>query len=706
MLGFKGEGSLVISSFQTLWLLVKRNVLFWLMIFGVFIFNCYLFYMLLFEYKENPGDLLVANSYMVQVGIFASLFLGVLFVRVEQKHEWDQLLRPIHLAYIKKMIGKLLFAIVAIASLCLIIYFMWSIMVFLHGVPFSTFYLEAFFYILLYWGITFFISLLIGILSAELISNLFVYFVIFFIWLVIGPLNDTFFKEFFIYFPESILGKLSRELNLGEYNPYMLYDALYGFSLEGYHWVKRWIWLTILLSLLFLVISVKQRLSKAKYIPIFSVLIVLSVPAWWYVNIPQQVLQSNASPFDRDRYDYLHYNEYATSNESNSQKELMILSYDIDLTIDNRLKAKVDMEVKNIDTLSDQKARFSLYHRFNVSNISSDGEQIPYEQKDDFVTVDLSNHSKSGDHYRLTFEYEGISSPLFTANHQSIHLPYYFPWLPSTNPHSAMHYEGFSLHRLNHSEPNKVHYQLTMHGHKPVYTNLERTGRNTWEKTTSEGLTILSGLLGEKQVGGLKVVYPLSWERGLESMSNVEREAKQITEHITSDLQLPHVDFPKTLIIIPVLSMADIFDDTEQVWLTKEFLLINMRQGTRPDRDMLISDDLVYRLLPALTWKRERIEPSDYEFYVAFNITYGVSYNLLHDIADDKEMARDRISQMIQNTDDVHQKNALQAVQQIISHADHDTLHEFSRQWYDIFQTREQVSWKALKELANKFVQS
>src|SRR5699024_10529475 len=183
-------------------------------------FNFYLFYMLLFVYEENPGDLLVANSYMVQVGIFVFLFLGVLFVRIEQKYEWNQLLQPIHSAYIKKVIGKLLFVIVVIISLCLIIYLMWSTMVFLNGVPFSKFYFEAFFYILLYWGMTFLISLLMGILSAELINNLFVYFLIFLIWLVIGPLNSMFFKELLIYFPASILGMLSRELNLGEYNPY------------------------------------------------------------------------------------------------------------------------------------------------------------------------------------------------------------------------------------------------------------------------------------------------------------------------------------------------------------------------------------------------------------------------------------------------------------------------------------------------------
>lgn len=676
------------------------------MILGMLSFNFYLFYMLLFVYEENPGDLLVANSYMVQVGIFVFLFLGVLFVRIEQKYEWNQLLQPIHSAYIKKVIGKLLFVIVVIISLCLIIYLMWSTMVFLNGVPFSKFYFEAFFYILLYWGMTFLISLLMGILSAELINNLFVYFLIFLIWLVIGPLNSMFFKELLIYFPASILGMLSRELNLGEYNPYMPYDALYGFSLEGYHWMKRWIWLVTLLSLVFLVISIKQRLPKAKYVVIFSILLVFSVPAWWYVNVPQQVLKSNASPYDRDRYDYLYYNEYPTSSESSSQEELTILGYDIDLTIENRLKANVDMEIQNVDNLSDRKARFSLYHRFQVSNVYLNGKQVSHEQKDDFVTINLPNHSKSGDRYQLTFQYEGISSLLFTANKQSIHLPYYFPWLPSTSPYPAMHYEGYSLHRTNHSELNKVHYQLTMHGHEPVYTNLDRTGSNTWEKTTSEGITLISGLLGEKQVGDLKVVYPFSWERGLKNISNFEREVKQITENITNDLRLSHVDFPQTMIVIPVLSIADIIYDTENVWLTKEFLLINMRQGTKPDHDMLINNDLVYRLLPALTWKKERIDPSDYEFYTAFNITYGVAYNLIHDIANDKEIARDRISQMIQNADDVHKKSALQAVNQIISHASNDGLHEFSRQWYDIIQNSKQVSWKALKELADKFVQS
>src|SRR5699024_2255165 len=111
------------------------------MILGMLSFNFYLFYMLLFVYEENPGDLLVANSYMVQVGIFVFLFLGVLFERIEQKYEWNQLLQPIHSAYIKKVIGKLLFVIVVIISLFFIIFLMLSTLVLFICDSFSHFYI-------------------------------------------------------------------------------------------------------------------------------------------------------------------------------------------------------------------------------------------------------------------------------------------------------------------------------------------------------------------------------------------------------------------------------------------------------------------------------------------------------------------------------------------------------------------------------------
>ncbi|GAB4075227.1 hypothetical protein GCM10028778_27310 [Barrientosiimonas marina] len=518
-----------------------------------------------------------------------------------------------------------------------------------------------------------------------------------------------FFNELLIYFPESILNWLSRELNLGEYNPYMAYDAMYGFSLEGYHWVKRWIWIASFLTLICLTVLVKQKMPLRKYWLMPFLLIVSLVPALWYVNTPQQVLTSNGSSLDREIYDYQYYNNYSFSHtKSLEENKVNVLDYDIDLTIDDRLKADVTMKIAaKGDHPSHSKATFSLYHRFKISDVFLNGQKIPYDQNGDSVTVNLSTQEISDGKDTLTFQYEGASSPLFVANQQAVYLPYYFPWLPSTSSYPAMHYENFALHRNNHAETDKTHYQLTIHGQEPDYTNLNQKGKHTWEKTTDEGVTLAAGLLTEKDKGNDQFVYPLTWERGLEDLDKYKQNIKQMKDNIMSDLNLPETQMPETVVALPALSSADSMYHTEDLWLTKDTLLVSLSQGSTPGSDMFTSlnDNLIYRLVPALTWKREGIDLSYYAYYNAFDMTYGTAYNLDHGISDDKQITKSQLFQMVKNTDNTDKANALQAVSQLISKGDGDDLYQFSHDWYDLIQN-EKPKWQKLETLASDHMAS
>ncbi|WP_153016855.1 hypothetical protein [Parageobacillus toebii] len=168
--------------------------------------------------------------------MLAFLFFGVLLIRLEENNHLHDIFSSIPKGNFSKFIGKLLFFFILVLLICL---FVFSIYVFLFlskGISFLPFYYDVFLYIVLYWGISFFLSMLIGALLASWFKGKIIYPLILFVWALIGPANSYFFGT---AASKPVFSDFLAWINLGEPNPYALFNDLYGFELSLYHWMKR-----------------------------------------------------------------------------------------------------------------------------------------------------------------------------------------------------------------------------------------------------------------------------------------------------------------------------------------------------------------------------------------------------------------------------------------------------------------------------------
>lgn len=78
-------GLQIFSVMRTLWRVVSRNILFWVTFVVLLIYNSLGFLYSASAENYMPGYALTGNSYSVQGGILAFLFLGILFVRIGRK---------------------------------------------------------------------------------------------------------------------------------------------------------------------------------------------------------------------------------------------------------------------------------------------------------------------------------------------------------------------------------------------------------------------------------------------------------------------------------------------------------------------------------------------------------------------------------------------------------------------------------------------
>ncbi|MBP3041322.1 hypothetical protein J9303_17810, partial [Bacillaceae bacterium Marseille-Q3522] len=483
-------------------------------------------------------------------------------------------------------------------GICLFVYILLVVMFLLSGLPLSLFYVKSFYYILLYWGLTFFISMLMGILFAMVFKGKLVYPLAFLTWPFIGPINNMIFMQITAHTKLFNPYIFSNIFNLGEYNPYASYNDMYGYSLESFHWVKRWIWISLISAAIFIVITMKNK-EYRKLSLIGMIFFILSViPAVFFITTPQFVLKNNGTLMDQPIYDPLYYRNYDLTVGDSPNVQLK--NFDIQLGIDEFLEATVKVEMVNQEKKSINKANFTLYHQFKVTKIKMNGKDVGFEQKRDLVTIFFPENIKPAEQNELTFNYRGISSPLFFANNQAVYLPYYFPWIPSTNPNPSIYMERMGMHRVNHQNEITTNYKLSYDGSNHIFTNLEKTSGSIWEKETN-GVTVVAGDIRTKKVANTNVIYPYNWEKGIKNFPEYKKLLMETATNIQHDLGLNAIEFPSTIMYLPVLSTGDMYD-SEYFWMTKDHFILGEVPYLTPEEDMLynLRSYFVTKLVSAL----------------------------------------------------------------------------------------------------------
>jgi hypothetical protein len=594
------------NTLTTLRLQLVRQPLFWILLLGGMIYEG----LGLLEIS-NPGEFLSATSFLVQGGILAFLFIGIWIVRIETIHQLDDLYLSIHNGFVPRLFAKLIFGTLISIFVGVILYIEYAIVYLAEGFSFNHLFFSAFLYVMLYFSFTFYISYLLGFMLAFLTKDRVVYLYSIIIWGLIGPAN-------FIFLGRT-LQRAAEILNLGEPNPTIGYDGLYGFAIDSVYWQKHLLWLVILLGIFLLALSLKYRVftrrkTNVLMISLSVIVLLLTIS----LNLDRQVYSAgNARTKPREMVEQYYYSK---NQGVPKQYTIRAISYSIDLSVKRLVTAQVNMTLKNQEQQSLGHVNLSLYHGFKVRTVRVNGQSASFSQKKDFLQLTLKNKWKSGRNLKVGLNYQGLSSPLFYANGQSIYLPYYFNWLPSTQLSPSFTLDNGNLTRMNHQNMQKVSYVLYYRGRTPLYTNIPERTHNSWSGKT-RGLTLVSGEVQNESQNGESYVHTTNLKNP--QSNDLHQQTEKFIETAKQDLDLGHRAVPKTIFRIPILSISDLSSE-EFAWYTDDTLIVSdaseylLKEGL---------DSYVSWLVPAVTWKYDGIRVQDQDYVRAFDMTYAYLYN-------------------------------------------------------------------------------
>ena len=156
--------------------------------------------------------------------------------------------------------------------------------------------------------------------------------------------------------------------------------------------------------------------------------------------------------------------------------EFKITSYDMELKLSNVLHAEVKVSV-------------------SPSNLDIYGFTL-FKQTGDWIEVESAGETSS-----LTFSYDGYSNTHY-SNGQGAALPGTFAYYPRAGYVTCYGDTGYETLTLD--EPTQ--FDVKIKNRKKFFTNLNRTGKNTFSGKTT-GLTIVGGFYKEDKIGDTNLVY-------------------------------------------------------------------------------------------------------------------------------------------------------------------------------------------------------
>ena len=268
-------------------------------------------------------------------------------------------------------------------------------------------------------------------------------------------------------------------------------DLAYGYSLRPYRIFAYAVWILVLCAVLFFYIS-KERGKKKR---LFSAVVCLVagmclLPFVFRSNSDVIYDDMNSEGVGRETV----YYDRNNITPPDACPEFKITSYDMELKLSNVLHAEVKVSVSpsNLDIYG-----FTLYHGYKVKSVRDEsGRDLKFRQNDDWIEVESAGETSS-----LTFTYSGYSNTHY-SNGQGAALPGTFAYYPRAGYVTCYGDTGYETLTLD--EP--MQFDVKIKNRKKFFTNLNRTGKNTFSGKTT-GLTIVGGFYKEDKIGDTNLVY-------------------------------------------------------------------------------------------------------------------------------------------------------------------------------------------------------
>ena len=287
-------------------------------------------------------------------------------------------------------------------------------------------------------------------------------------------------------------------------------NLAYGYSLRPYRIFAYAVWILVLCAVLFFYIS-KERGKKKR---LFSAVVCLVaglclLPFVFRSNSDIIYDDMNSEGAGRE----ISYYERNKITPPDACPEFKITSYDMELKLSNVLHAEVKVSVSpsNLDIYG-----FTLYHGYKVKEVKDEsGRALKFEQTGDWIEVESAGETSS-----LTFSYSGYSNTHY-SNGQGAALPGTFAYYPRAGYVVCADDNGYEYLTLD--EPTQ--FDVKIKNRKKFFTNLDRTGKNTFSGKTT-GLTIVGGFYKEEKIGDTNLVY-----------TSVDRDVNEIKKVFSNLMQ-------------------------------------------------------------------------------------------------------------------------------------------------------------------------
>lgn len=230
--------------------------------------------------------------------------------------------------------------------------------------------------------------------------------------------------------------------------------------------------------------------------------------------------------------------------EEDCKPDFYVLSYDVKLKVDTQLQADVTVSLSDSGL---SKYAFTLFSGYALTAVTDTaGNALEYETERNVIRVFNPGGSLSG----IRFCYRGAGTNNAYAGRQGIYLQGNFPYYPMAGEHN---YDPTGLCDLMLQESD---FSVTVDYDKMVYSNLQRTGDNTFAGK-SNNMTLAAGFWEEKEYEGVTYLYakycnPADAERNAFLKTGFD----EYLDMEIADAAIPYTLKGKKIIISPTPGLA------------------------------------------------------------------------------------------------------------------------------------------------------
>ncbi|MEV5112112.1 hypothetical protein [Peribacillus frigoritolerans] len=584
---------------------------------GILIYGSFTF----FVYRSLNDPYILSANPLVLALMICYLFIGIYLAKIDEKEEIYETFSIIKNAVLYKTLAKWLLILSSVVLITVLFFVVYLYLFFTKDFNNKTYFLSVLKYIWLYWGLSSFIMFLLGNLLSLWIRGKFVYLIALTIYVFTMPLNYVVFNT-----EGGVPSKfrIDKILNLGEPNITRGYNSLYGFSIDTIHWDKKLLIISLLIILFLLTWKNRMIISKSQLKYSIIPMLVILVGSVAYVLQPLQVLSDDDDATNR------YYREHKISVNDSFGNPISFKKYDIELSTKANLNVSVKIQAISTATKDIKQIKLGLFHELHIHQVKMDGKEIKFKQKNDSVTLYFEDNTwKPNDNRILEFNYEGLQSNLYFGNAQAVYLPNYMPWLPSENSLPAFEIvtKYHFIHRVPHQPNDQKKYHLKVNGAKELYTNLTKTKEGTWEGTSTDGISLLSGQLSSKIDNNVTYVFPNTWESQFEHTDSIYNYLNDVTRVMKTTLKDDQLTVPRTIYFVPNQNISDGMLG-EGTWWNNDYLIWGFSHIEYPF-DPFFTVNHLGDFTPQLVLAKTKVSShkEDFEFNILFSNVYGRALN-------------------------------------------------------------------------------